>query len=326
MTQKSGIMKESSGTLEALFPTHETGRRIDGAPVYTYSRAAGIPPVSVLSFPGGDWPVGNLPGDHAHAHDFLVLAYFERGGGSVRLGRKLWSVRSGDVFIIAPGEVIGVGDGAGLAAATGWVVFFPVAAIAPDASDALLSWRSHPLLFPFLAGAATGGHQLSVPPRERARWTREIAAMQQELLDRCEGFEEAISAHLTLLLISVSRLAADIGGELRLRDEPLLAAMFEVIDQRFAAGISLADVAAAIGLTPGHLTTVVRHKTGRTVLEWIIERRMTQARNLLGKTDLTVELVAKQAGFRDTSYFIKHFKRKHGLTPKAWRHAHRQRT
>ena len=34
-------------------------------------------------------------------------------------------------------------------------------------------------------------------------------------------------------------------------------------------------------MSPGHLTTVVRRKTGRTVLEWIAERRMAEARRLL---------------------------------------------
>ena len=34
----------------------------------------------------------------------------------------------------------------------------------------------------------------------------------------------------------------------------------------------------ALGYTPGHLTTVVRGRTGRPLLEWITERRMTEVR------------------------------------------------
>jgi AraC-like DNA-binding protein len=148
--------------------------------------------------------------------------------------------------------------------------------------------------------------------------------MQRELRERRESSDEAASAHLILLLIDVSRLATDVAGHLRTRGEPLLAALFEVIDEQYADGISLADIAAWLGLTPGYLTTLVRRKTGRTVQQWINERRMIQARELLIETDLTVEAIATQAGFGNASYFIKQFKRSHGIAPAGWRQSKRQ--
>ena len=57
-------------------------------------------------------------------------------------------------------------------------------------------------------------------------------------------------------------MASDIVGDLRLKDEPLLAEVFGFIEERYGERISLKDVARAVGLTPGHLTTVVRRKTG----------------------------------------------------------------
>src|ERR687889_750378 len=71
----------------------------------------------------------------------------------------------------------------------------------------------------------------------------------------------------------------------------------------------------------GHLTTVVRRKTGRTVQQWITERRMQQARVLLAETDLTVAALARRVGYPDVSYFIKRFRADHGMTPAQWRHA-----
>src|SRR3712207_8340414 len=56
------------------------------------------------------------------------------------------------------------------------------------------------------------------------------------------------------------------------------------------------------GLTPGHLTTLVRRKTGRTVLEWIVERCMAETRRLLLETDLTVEEVGRRVGYGDAGY------------------------
>ena len=63
------------------------------------------------------------------------------------------------------------------------------------------------------------------------------------------------------------------------------------------------------------------HKTGRTVQQWIAERRMAEARRLLVETALTVEAVGAAVGFRDPSYFIKSFRRAHTVTPLQWRRA-----
>jgi len=87
--------------------------------------------------------------------------------------------------------------------------------------------------------------------------------------------------------------------------------------------ISLKDVARAVSLSPGHLTTVLRRKTGRTVQEWIAERRMVEARRLLVETDLSVEEVGRRVGYGDAGYFVRSFRRAHGATPLGWRRAGR---
>ncbi|MBD0358710.1 MAG: helix-turn-helix transcriptional regulator, partial [Rubrobacter sp.] len=76
-------------------------------------------------------------------------------------------------------------------------------------------------------------------------------------------------------------------------------------------------------LSPGHLTTVVRRKTGRTVQEWISERRMVEARRLLIETDLAVEEVGRRVGYGDAGNLVRSFRRAHGATPLSWRRAGR---
>ena len=147
--------------------------------------------------------------------------------------------------------------------------------------------------------------------------------LELELRRRQDGYREAAPAHLTLLLVEVGRLAADVVGDLRLKDEPLLAEVFGFIEERYREPISLRDVARTVSLSSGHLTTVVRRKTGRTVLEWISERRMVGARRLLVETDLSVEEVGRECGYRDPAYFVRAFKRAHGATPLLWRRAGR---
>jgi len=114
-----------------------------------------------------------------------------------------------------------------------------------------------------------------------------------------------------------------VAAELRLKDEPLLADVFAYIEAHYGEPISLKDVAWAISLTPAHLTTVVRRRTGRTVQEWIAERRLAEARRLLVETDLAVEEVGRRVGYVTPGYFVRSFRRAHGVTPLSWRRAGR---
>lgn len=297
--------------------TRPTGRSVGGAPVYEFVRTPAAPPLSVLRFATGQMPVAHLGDDHAHVHDFLVLAYFERGGGRLRLGDREWPLGAGDAFVIAPGEVVRViGHGT---ATGGWGVFFPPDLVASEALGGSLGWRAHPLLFRFAGHGAGGAQRLPVPAAERAAWAQHVQAIEAELREPRDGSAEAALAHLTLLLVSAARISVDVGQDFRLRREPLLAAVFEFIEAHYSEPISLATVAAEVGLTPGHLTTVVRRKTGRSMQRWITERRMAEARRLLRETDLTVETVAARTGYRQPSFFIKHFRRDHAVTPAAWR-------
>src|SRR5947209_4894709 len=105
--------------------TRLSGRRVDGAPVYEYLRTPGSPPVSVLRFSSDRLPGPHETGDHAHSHAFLVLAYFERGEGTICLGDREWPLNTADAFVIAPGEVVRFGEHGSAETAAGVVRLLP---------------------------------------------------------------------------------------------------------------------------------------------------------------------------------------------------------
>ena len=299
-------------------PTRMVGRPADGPPFYTYELAPGVPPISVEQFTATT--LHDVVASHQHAHDFVVLAYFDRGGGDLRLAGTTWAIEDGDLFLVAPHEVIGATDDqSGLAHAHAWVAYFPADVIGQHASGSLLSWRTHPLLFPFVRGTPGGAHRLRVPPADRAAWSNRFAELDRELSTRRDGYREATLAHLTLLLIAVGRLTSDAVSDLRIADEPLIADVFAFIEGHYSERVSLRDVAAAVSLSAGHLTTVVRRRTGRTVHEWLTERRMSEARALLIGTDLTIEQVGRRVGYTDAGHFARTFKQAHDASPRAWR-------
>jgi AraC family transcriptional activator of pobA len=251
-----------TGREPSLGPARRRRSRDNALAVFTYDTVPGVPPVSAMRLNPGAF-AWVLP--EAHSHDFLILYYFERDGGSLWLADRKWLIEAGDAYVVGPGEII---DPTGLEdEAEGWAVFFRSEVLGSQAPSVFLLWRAHPLLFPFVRGAAGGAHRLKVPPADRPSWSARLVALDLELRQKHDGYREAVLAELTLLLVAVSRLAADIVSDLRLNDEPLLAEVFGHIDERYRERLSLKDVAGAVSMSPGHLTTIVRRKTGRTVQE-----------------------------------------------------------
>jgi AraC-like DNA-binding protein len=290
--------------------------RPDGTPVYRYERRPGRLPVSVRRFDTGA-EHADLPPDHRHAHDYHVLLYVEHGDGSFAVEGEQRTLRPGAVHALAPGDVVTVAAASTSTDGRAWSVAFTPDAVPALADVSPLTWPHHPLLALFAPGAGTA----EVPAADRARWRGWLEELADEV-DRPDrlGAAEAAGAVLTRLLVASARLAPAVPGA----PDPVVQQVFEQIEATFREPVSAADVAAALGYTPGHLTTLVRRRTGRPLLEWITERRMTEVRRLLRETDLPLAVVASRTGLRDASYLVRRFRARYGVTPEAWRRSQRR--
>lgn len=296
-------------------------QRPDGLPVYGYEPSPGLPPVATVNLTDA-LHADAIPSARAHAHDFFVIVFFERDGGALQTGWRERPVAAGDVYLIAPGDVVDIGpDVDAVCAAGGRAVHFSPEIFGARASDSILSWWDHPLLLPFAQPTVGEPKRWTVPPADRAGWSARLHAIDSELSLRRPGHREAVAASLTLLLIDAARLAQASTHPTPPGADPLVAEVLAYIDQHYREHISLRHVARAVNLSPGHLTTVIGRRTGRTVQAWITQRRLTEARRLLVDTDLPVDEIGRRAGYRDPSYFVRTFRRGHGTTPLAWRRA-----
>ena len=61
---------------------------------------------------------------------------------------------------------------------------------------------------------------------------------------------------------------------------------------------------------------VFKASTGKTLHEYIEDRRIKKSINLLISTDMTLTEIAYECGFSSQSYFSYAFKRHTGLTPR----------
>ncbi|MER7456706.1 AraC family transcriptional regulator [Micromonospora sp. NPDC126480] len=308
-------MAHSSGSDLPGVPSRLRTVRPDGTPVYRYRERPGSPAVSVTRFDAeADHP--DLPPEHRHAHDFLVLVYVEEGMGSFTVDGAERALCAGEVHAVSPGQVIGVAGAAELARGRAWSVAFTPDAVPALSAVSPLAWAHHPLLALF---AASTGHGRVAEP-DQANWSAWLADLAEELVDPGRlGAHEAVTALLTRILVAAARLAPTAPAT----PDPLVERAFAEIEATFREPVSAADVARTLGYTPGHLTTVLRRRTGRTLLEWITERRMIEVRRLLRETDLPLDAVAARTGLRDATYLVRRFRERYGITPQRWRRTQR---
>ncbi len=92
-----------------------------------------------------------------------------------------------------------------------------------------------------------------------------------------------------------------------------------VVNSDLSADLSLSSLAEKQNVSAGYLSTIFSKETGKTISEYIRDRRMRHAEHLLSTTHLQVQTIALHCGIMDVQYFSKTFKKQTGKTPKEYR-------
>lgn len=124
---------------------------------------------------------------------------------------------------------------------------------------------------------------------------------------------------------AVAALEPDALAELDPESDPRdpVARAKRLLAERLAEALPLAQVAAAVGLSPGHLRARFRAASGRTPMAWLRERRVAAAAERLIAGDEPIEAVAEACGFADRFHFSRIFARLVGCGPAAYRRSRR---
>lgn len=83
--------------------------------------------------------------------------------------------------------------------------------------------------------------------------------------------------------------------------------------------LSLSVVAQKIGITPSYLSHLFKEELGVGFKEYVIELRISKAKELLADPRYSVGDVCQQVGYVNTSHFIKLFQKYTGMTPAKFR-------
>ncbi|MGN1021847.1 MAG: AraC family transcriptional regulator [Aristaeellaceae bacterium] len=97
-----------------------------------------------------------------------------------------------------------------------------------------------------------------------------------------------------------------------------LDAAVSYIDAHLADELSVKELAGACFISADHLTRLFKKKFGMTVSEYIQDKRIRLAAELLTRGDLSISAVSNTVGFGNYSYFTEQFKKRYGVTPREY--------
>ncbi|WP_284751875.1 helix-turn-helix domain-containing protein [Arthrobacter sp. efr-133-R2A-120] len=83
--------------------------------------------------------------------------------------------------------------------------------------------------------------------------------------------------------------------------------------------IGLDELAAAASMSRRTFTRHFRSRTGTTVLDWLTQQRLDQARTMLESSNAGIEEIAGSCGFGSSAAFRQHFRSAFGNTPSRYR-------
>ncbi len=92
-----------------------------------------------------------------------------------------------------------------------------------------------------------------------------------------------------------------------------------IIDYDIKRDLSLSKIADEIGVAPSYLSAVFSKDTGKSLTEYVHNKRMEIATSLLSSTDLRIQDIAEQVGISDANYFSRLFHIWSGMTPGEYR-------
>lgn len=252
-------------------------------------------PLSRLA-PDGAWQTGL-----SHTRREHLLLWITRGQGRICLNGAQRGFGPNSAIFIPAGTL--------------WSAEFPLQCLGQVLS------LSGAILPPF---PETPAHKRFTSLEDQTRLAMLFDAITREQNAQEPLWRRAVQAHCELAAITLRRqpeTSAEPAKQTAARR--LCQAYCQRVAELQSMQASMAEHAAALQVTPTHLTRVCKAETGKTAAALLTERQLHAARSMLITSELAIGDIASQLGFGSPAYFTRFISQHTGQTPSALRNAAR---
>jgi AraC family transcriptional activator of pobA len=256
-----------------------------------------------------DWRI--QPHAHRDLHQLLVIF---TGGGEMEAETRQQPFRAPALLIVPAGVV----HGFSFAEDTEGYVVTLADTLLHDLARDETSFRS---LF-----ADANCVSLNEEPIQLQEFVQEfgdtLPKLRRELVWSAPASAAAATARLTTLLVSAVRTLhqpAEVVSAAGNARAALVARLREKIETHLRGGLSVAQYAKSLNVTPARLRAACMEVTGKTPIRVLEERLVLEAKRNLTYTNMTIAQIAYYLGFTDPAYFSRFFSKLAGESPAAFR-------
>lgn len=148
-----------------------------------------------------------------------------------------------------------------------------------------------------------------------------LEAMQREQNQYRPFRDESMNAQASLLTVWLRRAMIEHGEapEKPSAAQRLVSSYSRLVERDHMSGKPMSDYAAALGVTPTHLTRSCRQCLGMTASDFLTKRTLHAVRSLLEGSSHPFNRIAAMLGFTSAAYFSRFVLRHTGYSPSALR-------
>ena len=164
---------------------------------------------------------------------------------------------------------------------------------------------------------------VALAPEAARRMETLLAEIVAEFRDTLAGHAEALEGLSRALLVKLRREQA----MLRLAEGPAarqsaaFARFRALVEAHYTEHRPIGFYAAALAMSESRLNRLCRATAGKSAQAVVADRLLLEAQRKLVHIAAPVSLLAAELGFEDPAYFWRFFRKRTGLTPRAFRHA-----
>ncbi len=148
-----------------------------------------------------------------------------------------------------------------------------------------------------------------------------LLRLNHEMLAQHPGYLEVMKIYFQMFLIECARYAYSQNEHLHISSGSHLAIerVRRKLDVNWKEFKDLEELARQSRMSKPHLCRMFKKYTGKTILEYVHQRRVEHAMIMLDSTSEKVINISHEAGFSDLAHFNRIFKRLAGMSPSEFR-------
>ena len=244
-----------------------------------------------------------------HYHPYFELYYLESGRCRFFIGNRMLDVQAGDLLMIPP------------------QTFHYTRYLYGSCKRCNLFFRREDIdqavidTFPGGRKFLRQWHVLQIPEFYRDALSQFFVRLLSEMQIDDSRTPMLLRYRLQEMLLVAGRvghLADSMPEDIHTTDQAIVRAA-EFMRANLSEELDAEKIAGAAGFSPNYLSRKFRQATGMGVHEYLTFLRLQQAAVALAETKDSVTDIALSCGFSDSNYFKDCFKRRYGVSPRAYR-------